>query len=478
MLGVARHRGVVALDRVLGQGVFDLLARLRVVLRQAGEGALPAVGVVQLHRADYGVAALEAHGHLAGGRADPFLDNRHVDLRRAGVGHGEAALRVAGDAGLVALDRVLFDGVFDFRAGGVVLRQALEGGLPAVGLVELDRLAGVGAACEQAHGRLVGGRADPLLLDGDVHGCRAGVGDGEAALRVAGDRGVVALDGLLGHGVLDLLARLGVVLRQAGEGALPAVGVAELERADYGVAALEAHGDLAGRGAHPLLGDGHVDLRRRGVGDGEAALRVAGDRGVVALDRVLGHGVFDLGAGGVTPRQIGEGALPVIALAQGNRVDDGFAILKIDCDFFRMGDFGILPNFLNRNADVLGLADDDTAVGADAASVRSLVAGYRQRGLTTAKVVNLVTHNRFKRDIRRGIGERQRLAVVATLSEARDIGIRGCNSTVRVEQPAIPVPKNLAATRSAIGKRQLIFSAFRAGKHHVVASFVRLVPGN
>ena len=143
-----------------------------------------------------------------------------------------------------------------------------------------------------------------------------------------------------------------------------------------------------------------------------------------------------------------------------------------------MGDFGIPPNFLNRNADVLGLADDDTAVGADATSVRSLVAGYRQRGLTTAKVVNLVTHNRFKRDIRRGIGERQRLTVVATLNEARDIRICGCNSTVRVEQPTIPVPENLAATRSAIGKRQLIFGAIRAGKHHVIASLFRRVPGD
>ena len=108
-------------------------------------------------------------------------------------------LGVAGDRGAVARDLVLFDGVGDLGAGGVVLGQALEGGLPAVGLVELDRLAGVLAACEQAHGRLVGGRADPLLLDGDVHGCRAGVGDGEAVVRVAGHRGVVALDGLLGH---------------------------------------------------------------------------------------------------------------------------------------------------------------------------------------------------------------------------------------------------------------------------------------
>ena len=143
-----------------------------------------------------------------------------------------------------------------------------------------------------------------------------------------------------------------------------------------------------------------------------------------------------------------------------------------------MGNPGILPNLLNGNADVLRLADDDTAVSADAASVRSLVAGYRQRGLAAAKVINVIAHHGFKRDVRRGIGERQRLAVIAALKEARDGRIRGCNSTVRGEQPAIPVPENLAATRSAIGKRQLIFGAIRAGKHHVVASPVRLVPSD
>ena len=297
-------------------------------------------------------------------------------------------------------------------------------------------------------------------------------------MRVAGHRGVVALDGLLGQGVGDLLARLRVVLGQAGEGPLPPAFRVQLHRADDLVAALEAHGDLAGGRAYPLLLHRHVDGGRRGVGHGEAALRVAGHRGVVAVDLVLLDGVFDLGTRGITPRQIGEGAAPAVALVQGNRVDDGFAVLEIDCDFFRMGNPGILPNLLNGNADVLRLADDDTAVSADAASVRSLVAGYRQRGLTTAKVVNLVTHNRFKRDVRRGIGERQRLAIIAARNEARDSRIRGCNSTVGVEQPAIPVPENFAATRSAIGKRQLIFCAIGASKHHVVASFVRRVPGN
>ena len=388
MLGVARHRGVVAVDLVLLDGVGDLLARLRVVLGQAAEGVLPAVFGVQLERADDLVAALEAHGHLAGRRADPLLLHRHVDLRRARVGHGEAVLGVAGDGGVVAVDRVL------------------------------------------------------------------------------------------GDGVLDLLARLRVVLGQAGEGPLPLAFSVQLERADDGVAALEAHGHLAGRGADPLLDNGHVDLRRRGVGDGEAGLRVAGDRGAIAVDGVLGHGVLDLGAGGVVLRQALEGALPVADLVQGNRVDDGFAVLKIDCDFFRMGDPGILPNLLNGNADVLRLADDDTAVRADTASVRSLVAGYRQRGLAAAKVVHVIAHHGFKRDVRRGIGERQRLAVIAALKEARDSRIRGCNSTVRIEQPAIPVPENFAATRNAIGKGQLIIGAIRAGEHHVIASLVCRVPGD
>ena len=198
---VAGDGGAVAVDLIFLDGVFDLLARLRVVLGKTTESALPAVTLAQLDRLPGVLAACEqAHHGLLGRGAHPLLLDRHVHLRRARVGDGEAGLRVAGHRGVVALDGLLGHGVFDLGARlRVVLGQALEGGLPAVGLVELDRLAGVLAACEQAHGRLVGGRADPLLLDGDVHGCRAGVGDGEAVVRVAGHRGVVALDGLLGH---------------------------------------------------------------------------------------------------------------------------------------------------------------------------------------------------------------------------------------------------------------------------------------
>ena len=201
MLGVAGHRGVVALDGLLGHGVFDLGARLRVVLGQALEGGLPAVGLVELDRLAGVLAACEqAHGRLVGGRADPLLLDGDVHGCRAGVGDGEAVLGVAGDGGVVAVDLVLFDGVFDLLARlRVVLGKATESALPAVTLAQLDRLPGVLAACEQAHHGLLGRGAHPLLLDGDVHGCRAGVGDGEAVLGVAGHRGVVALDGLLGH---------------------------------------------------------------------------------------------------------------------------------------------------------------------------------------------------------------------------------------------------------------------------------------
>ena len=54
----------------------------------------------------------------------------------------------------------------DLGAGLRVLGQALEGALPAVGLGEVDLLAGVLSVGEQAHGGLGGRRADPLLLDG------------------------------------------------------------------------------------------------------------------------------------------------------------------------------------------------------------------------------------------------------------------------------------------------------------------------
>ena len=60
---------------------------------------------------------------------------------------------------------------------------------------------------------------------GDVELARLhSVGHGEAVLGVAGDLGAVALDGVLGHGVVDHGAGLGV-LGQALEGVLPVIGL-------------------------------------------------------------------------------------------------------------------------------------------------------------------------------------------------------------------------------------------------------------
>ena len=78
-------------------------------------------------------------------------------------------------------------------------------------------------------------------------------------LGVAGDLRAVALDGVLGHGVGDHGAGLRV-LGQAVEGALPVVGLGEVDLL-AGVLSVgeQAHGGLGGRRADPLLLDGHRD---------------------------------------------------------------------------------------------------------------------------------------------------------------------------------------------------------------------------
>ena len=143
-----------------------------------------------------------------------------------------------------------------------------------------------------------------------------------------------------------------------------------------------------------------------------------------------------------------------------------------------MGNPGVLPDLFDGNLDVLGLADDDTAVGADAASPLGRIAGDRQRRLAAAEVIHILTHHRFKRDVRRGVGKGQRLAVVTIGRESRDIGVCCRISAFGVKQSTVFVPVDLSAARSAVGQGQFVFGVFEAGEDKVVSRLTSLVLGD
>ena len=143
-----------------------------------------------------------------------------------------------------------------------------------------------------------------------------------------------------------------------------------------------------------------------------------------------------------------------------------------------MGNPGVLPDLFNGNVDILGLTDDDTAVGADAASQRRHIARDRQRRLTAAEVIRILAHHRFKRDVRRGVGKGQGLAVVTTGRESRDFGVCCRISAFGVKQPTVSVPADLSAARSAVGQGQFVFGVFEAGEDKVVSRLTSRVPGD
>ena len=143
-----------------------------------------------------------------------------------------------------------------------------------------------------------------------------------------------------------------------------------------------------------------------------------------------------------------------------------------------MGDLRVLPDLFDWNVDVLGPADDNTAVGADAASQRRRIAGDRQRRLTGAEVIHILAHHRFKRDVRRGVGKGQRLAVVTIGRESRDIVVCCRISAFGVKQPTVFVPVDLSAARSAVGQGQFVFGVFEADEDKVVSRPIGRVPGD
>ena len=143
-----------------------------------------------------------------------------------------------------------------------------------------------------------------------------------------------------------------------------------------------------------------------------------------------------------------------------------------------MGDLRVLPDLFDWNVDVLGPADDNTAVGADAASQRRRIARDRQRRLAAAEVIHILAHHRFKRDVRRGVGKGQGIAVVAIGRESRDFGVCCRNSAVGLKQPTVSVPADLSAARSAVGQGQFVFGVFSAGEDEVVSCLISRVLGD
>ena len=143
-----------------------------------------------------------------------------------------------------------------------------------------------------------------------------------------------------------------------------------------------------------------------------------------------------------------------------------------------MGNPGVLPDLFDWNVNALGLADDNTAVGADAASQRRRIARDRQRRLAAAEVIHILAHHRFKRDVRRGVGKGQGLAVVTIGRKSRDFGVCCRSGALGVKQSTVSVPADLSAARSAVGQGQFVFGVFGAGEDEVVSRLVSRVLGD
>ena len=165
-----------------------------------------------------------------------------------------------------------------------------------------------------------------------------GVGDGKAVGGVAGDRGLIARNGILLHRIDDggaLFVRI-----QIGEVALPAVGRVEGERFAGDLLAvgqqpdgdfIRAHAVLVVR-VVPDLFHGHGGrLGRVGVGDGKAVYGSG-----ITGHRILGDGVYDLLSVFVFG-QTGEAARPVVGRVEGERfAGDLLAVgQQPDGDFIR-----------------------------------------------------------------------------------------------------------------------------------------------
>ena len=506
---VGRLRGAPVVDTVIGpaDGIGEGIAhahRLAVHIDLGARGVRLGDGLgVVVRREGVGEGLLAPLVGDLGLKAGTGLSHRDVegvgmrialnqDIAACLLGHGRVVGTRIGEAELAKGNlAVLVILRLDWVALENIARAVGEGELKG----ELPLLEAGLAAAREHLGELGDGRRGGGGVEGVGEGGGGDLVSRDGAIGLGSldtvHRGFVAIGGTFGHrvggsrgqprdprrlAIFELEGRLAVLERRVTVGAghfVAACGIGGLDRKLKCLVRVDRQA-LARRD-----GLGHVELARlHSVGHGEAALGVAGDLRAVALDGHLGHGVGDRGAGGITLRQVRENTLPAVRLAQGDRIDDGIAVLEIYFDLIRMGNPGVLPDLFDWNVDVLGPADDNTAVGADAASQRRRIARDRQRRLAAAEVIHILAHHRFKRDVRRGVGKGQGIAVVAIGRESRDFGVCCRNSAVGLKQPTVSVPADLSAARSTVGQGQFVFGVFGAGEDEVVSRLISRVLGD
>ena len=208
---IAGNCGILILcNLILGHRVSNVLAIL--ILRQVSPLDLPAVASIQHLALDFGAVLQQMNRHAVRTEASsivgivPCLGHTDRDgRRRMGVGQGGHGASLAGVGQLVSAHGAFRPGVFNFLAIGI-LRQFINGGSPAVGLVQRHF-----RAVGQGNLQLI--RTQAILIIGVIphlqHGSfrgfgSVGVGHGKASLGVAGDVGGVTSHRLLGHGVGNL----------------------------------------------------------------------------------------------------------------------------------------------------------------------------------------------------------------------------------------------------------------------------------
>ena len=355
-----------------------------IILFQAGEGAGPvgAAGQGEGLAAHYSAVLIQLHGHIGQRgiicRTGPYLGHLHFSDIIGVVDH-IAVHSIASDAGNVAVHSHFLHGVGIGSAVGINPGQVGKGGGPVIAAVKGKGLAlQDNVILQQLHSDA--GRTCSLGIfvpgPGLAHGNGnqvIGIGDGVAVLGVAGDgRGVAHHTHFL-HSV-GVGSTVFVGLGQVSKGALPVVAAVQGEGlAIHGSAVLlELHGNIFGaRILCVFVPHPHLGHRYRGevigVGNGKAALGVAGDDAVITINSHFGDGVGIGSAAYISLGQVGKGAVPVVAAVQGEglALHEGAVLLELH-RYIRQLHIGRYanPNLGHRNGyQVVGIGDGVAVLG-------------------------------------------------------------------------------------------------------------------